>query len=481
MTDRAPTMRLLPYQRRWVEDPAPLRVWEKSRRVGGTCAVAFDVVWSRLNGTRPRDYWFSSADESAAREFIDECKMWCGVFNAAVEFVTGEDVIDGRSYTVFTIQFPKCANGHAPKVVAMTSNPKRFRSKGGDVGLDEFAFHEDAEGMLKAASPVTTWGGRIDVLSTHNGENTKFNELVRMGQRRADPETHGAPKPDDLIVSLHRTTIHEAIESGLVEKINAVAGTAYTRESFLAELRTKTPKRDFPEEYECVPSSEESAFFPYADLRPLVRESDPVSTDNLGRFLDDIRAAVERIKPACLFAGCDVGRRHDRFVLTVGALQGERTLRRCGSLVYKDQKYGAMKVAIDALFLLSRDLVPVRRLCIDATGLGDNLCEAVQDSHGSVTVERVVFTNTVKQEMAGDVKVRVDERTMTIPNDSALLADYASIRRTITAANNIRFDAEANETGHADRFWADALMVHACGREPSDAFGVDIEIDGVLA
>ena len=35
---------LLPYQRRWVEDTAAVKVYEKSRRIGATWAEAADAV-----------------------------------------------------------------------------------------------------------------------------------------------------------------------------------------------------------------------------------------------------------------------------------------------------------------------------------------------------------------------------------------------------------------------------------------------------
>jgi phage FluMu gp28-like protein len=47
-------------------------------------------------------------------------------------------VIDDEKITTLVMTF---ANGN--KIVAGSSNPKFFRSKGGAAGLDEFAFHRD--------------------------------------------------------------------------------------------------------------------------------------------------------------------------------------------------------------------------------------------------------------------------------------------------------------------------------------------------
>ena len=35
------------------------------------------------------------------------------------------------------------------------------------------------------------------------------------------------------------------------------------------------------------------------------------------------------------------------------------------------------------------------------------------------------------------------------------------MKKIVTAANNVRYDADRNENGHADRFWAAGLGLHA--------------------
>src|SRR5439155_906680 len=65
-------------------------------------------------------------------------------------------------------------------IVAGSSNPKFFRSKGGDCDADEFAFHREPRELYKAMQPAAlVWGHQMRLWSTHNGEGSFFNQLVR--------------------------------------------------------------------------------------------------------------------------------------------------------------------------------------------------------------------------------------------------------------------------------------------------------------
>jgi hypothetical protein len=76
---------LLPYQQRWINDEADLKAWEKSRRIGADYTEAYDVASSRITVRRNEDYWYSSADESAAYEFAEYVRFWSKVFGAVAD------------------------------------------------------------------------------------------------------------------------------------------------------------------------------------------------------------------------------------------------------------------------------------------------------------------------------------------------------------------------------------------------------------
>jgi len=73
--------------------------------------------------------------------------------------------------------------------------------------LDEFAHHDQAIELWKAAKPVTVWGYPIRILSTHNGQQSLFYKLIE------------EVKSGKLNWNLHTTTIYTAVEQGLVDAI----------------------------------------------------------------------------------------------------------------------------------------------------------------------------------------------------------------------------------------------------------------------
>jgi phage FluMu gp28-like protein len=108
-----------------------------------------------------------------------------------------------------------------------------------------------------------------------------------------------------------------------------------------------------------------------------------------------------------------------------------------------------------------------RRLCIDATGIGMQLAEDLSQNFSCV--EGVTFTNSLKETLSVTCRRLFEKRQIRIPNDRELINDIHRIKKIVTAAGNIRYDAERNASGHADRYWALALAIHASSRKASPA------------
>lgn len=443
---------LLPYQVRWVRDTSPVAIWEKSRRVGADFVEAFRVVHERMTGQRNLDYWYSSADESAAVEFMVYVKRFLDLYKVGLEFLEHDEILDGKKFKVMSVELPRVGD-RCPRITVMTSSPKRFRSKGGDVGLSEYAFHEDAEALWGAVFAVTTWGGRLRVFSSHNDESSHFNRLIGQASKPAD-----ARRPTDLVASLHRTTIFDAVEDGLVERINAVSGTDYTRAGFIAEQKAKAGSEEaWLREYCCVPSRQAMSFLPMSLYAPCIDADCPLPTGDLAKFIDAVRERAAAVGAERIIAGCDVGRVHDRFVIWVNGRVGSAR-RTLGAFVAQGIDFAQMETAI--VVTMTAPGLKVRRLCIDATGLGMQLAERMKRQFRG-RVEGVTMTGTFKEDLFTTLRAALDERSVTLPDCPECIMDFGSVRREITSAGNTRYSAKSNEHGHADRATACALALHA--------------------
>jgi len=209
----------LPYQDNWLNDQRKIKLWEKSRRIGATYVQAYEDVRDCLDKNVP-DVWFSSADMTAAREYILYCEKYAGLLNSGAQSL-GEIVIDKeRDIKAFCIEF---SNG--TRINALSSNPTQFRSKGGKIILDEFAHAENPEELWKAAMPCITWGFPLRILSTHKGLESLFYKFIQDCK---------SGKKD---WSLHRTTIHDAVNDGLVDKIFRTQTTSRERDAWLDNIK----------------------------------------------------------------------------------------------------------------------------------------------------------------------------------------------------------------------------------------------------
>ena len=197
----------LPYQSRWINDQSRLKIIEKSRQVGITYADAFDSVRKAASKTSGNHVWVSSRDELTARLYMEHCKRWAQILHEAAEDL-GQIVIDpAKDIKAHALRF---ASGWT--IHSVSSNPDALVGKTGHVKLDEFAVSKSQRELFRYAKPCTTWGGQVAIISTHRGVDTVFNELLVGIKEKGNP----------MGFSHHRVTIFDAVQQGLVEKINSV-------------------------------------------------------------------------------------------------------------------------------------------------------------------------------------------------------------------------------------------------------------------
>ena len=164
-----------------------------------------------------------------------------------------------------------------------------------------------------------------------------------------------------------------------------------------------------------------------------------------------------------LFAGVDIGRKKDLTVLWVVEQLGDVFYTRHVEVMEKMRK-SAQEAILWPWFEICD------RVCIDSTGLGIGWADDAQDKFGPHRVEGVNFSGPVKEALAYPLRGAMEDRLVRIPEDPKIRADLRKVQKTTTAAGNIRFVADGDDStkvnGHADRFWALALALHA-GSSPS--------------
>lgn len=426
----------LPYQKRWLADEALIKFAEKGRREGFTYVQSYEDVRDCTTGkyfrkNRPLKVWFTSADLSAAKEYIDYCKEWANFFNEVAKDI-GEVIIDAeKDIKAYCLVFTNGA-----KIFALSSNPSQFRSKGGKVVIDEFAFHKDQKGLWKAAfASAKMWGYPIRVISTHNGQQSYFYKIIQ------------AIKNKKLNYSLHTVPIQLAVKEGLADKIKGKNLTEKERKEFLEEMHADAgDELTWKEEFCCIAVDEATAFLTYELINNCKEAKVFTNFSELEKLGD-------------LYLGYDIARKKHLSVISI--------LERIGNIKYlryqiemRNTKFIDQKKCLYSFLNLKN----LRRACVDATGIGANLAEDAQDDYGKTKVEAVTFTGASKEEMATLFYLAFEDRNIRIDDNikQDVIEDWHSIRKFTTKAGNVRFDTDESDTSrHADNFWATTLANYA--------------------
>lgn len=242
---------LLPYQREWYalgHDRAPdmgrYRWLEKSRQTGMTWTEALRQVMiaSRSSG---RDCAYVSTSHVLAREFIDVAAMWARAVNAQAS-AQGVVLLRDGADDILAHQI-RFASGWS--ITGISSNAAALRGRHGEVCIDEAAHHMRLEEIVTAAFACTQWGGRITLLSTHNGVRNRFNTLgaeIKAGTSRG---------------LTMRVDIHRALAEGLYRRICKISRRPWTPEleaQFLADCLASPGSA---EEFEVNPSEAGATFY----------------------------------------------------------------------------------------------------------------------------------------------------------------------------------------------------------------------------
>ena len=428
-----------------------------SRQIGKSYTLAAWAV-KRLLDRPGRLVTVLSNSRDNGAEFVIKAQEICRKLGQAMEIESNAAELDARSdlaedvkYELMRFEIRITVNGQQGRIKVLAANPRTARGFSGDLILDEFAFHENSAAIWEAAEPIISSNPDFlcRISSTGNGRHNMFYQLIADGR-----------------IPYYRVRRSDAWATGELKIYSVINNAELTPEDARNQA---ADKRAYDQNYECLFNDEQSALLTQELINMAQREGCPVD------FQEWSPSTIAQMacEPGDKYAGQDVGRKIDLSVQIVTAKNG--TMRRMiGLLIMENKRLPAQQRELDKILRLPG----FRRMCIDMTGIGLGLVEYAQEAHQ----ERVIginFSTTVpitkrlasdgrKKETAKVTEVMAtnllgcfEDRAIEISNNAPLRDDLRKPERLVSPGGAVSIAAVRDEAGHADRFWALALAVHA--------------------
>ena len=461
---------LLPYQRRWLADKSQVKVYEKSRRIGATWVEAADAVLS-ASQAGGIDVYYISYNLDIAREFIHTCAEWARILSLAASAVEEELLRDeDDDIRTYRITFTS-----GKRIIGLPSRATTLRGKQGRVVIDEAAFVDDIGEILKAALALLMWGGDVRILSTHNGEESDFNELLK--------ECRQGKRP----YSVHKTTIEDALDEGLYRRILERQGkvsewSAAGERAWLEDL-VATYGEAAQEELYCVPARGGSKYFPRAMVERAMEAAIPVlSYERAAAFTylpeEERRAATEgwiaehlapvlaehraehreaARQPLC-YVGQDVARSGDLSIIAAAAETERLGLRAVVYVEMRGVPFQQQKQVLDAVI---EGLARFAGAAIDARGNGQMLAELVAQDRGPAYVHEVMASRATYAEYLPRYRAMLEDEGFALPQDADILEDHRVVVLDRGAPVIAERTGAPGRKRHGDSVIAGMLAVYA--------------------
>ncbi|AKO37029.1 Mu-like prophage FluMu protein gp28 [[Haemophilus] ducreyi] len=418
-------MLLLGYQQRWCADLTPVKVCEKSRRIGLSWGEAADSALFAAS-QKGMDTWYIGYNKDMAQEFIRDCADWAKAYGlAAGEIEETEEIFkegdEEKAILAYVIRF---SSGW--RITALSSRPSNLRGKQGRVIIDEAAFHDDLPELLKAAMALLMWGGQVHIISTHNGVDNPFNELVN--------EVRAGKKP----YSLHTITFDDAIKDGLYQRICLRLGRTWSQQAqdeWVAEIRASYGDAA-AEELDCIPRNSGGAWLTRALIESRMNadtprlclekkdefalQPEPIRNREIAQWCDENLYPVLTALPEKQrhFLGMDFARSGDLSVIAIGQEQSDLCLKNVLLLELSNIPFAQQE---QIYFYIGDRLPRFSKAANDARGNGQSLSEKAFDRYGAI-VEGVMLSESWYREHTAPFKAALEDDTLfdIVKNDDVL-------------------------------------------------------------
>lgn len=474
---------LMRHQAEWLEDESDLKLGEKGRRTGITFAEALDdtLIAAAQRSAGGDNVFYIGDTKDKGREFIGYVAHFAR--KVAKEMVRIEETVftdqkaDG---TVAQIPAYRCQFASGYRVEALSSRPENIRGLQGVVVIDEAAFHQDVRAVLDAVNALLIWGGKIRVISTHNGVLNPFNELIREAKAGKTP------------FSVHFIPFSKAVENGLYKRVCLMKGKEWTAEdeaAWEARIRGSYGPRTakMRQELDAIPTEAEGAALTRVQIERCMKPGIPIvrwaCTDEFKNAQEHIRTAdardfcerelkplLENLNPRRQHVfGVDFARSGDASVILPMEIGADLVRRSVFSVELRNVPFDQQR---EILYYIVDRLPRFSGGALDATGNGAYLAEKAAQKYGATVVEVKLSEAWYRTETPAYVEAFVDA-TIVLPMHEDVLRDHQALQYVngiIKVPDDHRFKGSDGFDRHGDTAIAGALAYFA-SRADLEEFG----------
>lgn len=441
---------LLPYQIRFHQDRANVRLSEKSRRIGFSwgCIAAEGALEAAAE--RGMNQYYMGYNMGMAAENIGDALTFArayGMACSAIDISREREVIgeSRQDITRFRLTF---ASGHIYE--ALSSSPWNWRGRQGHAWIDEAAFHRNLQEVIKGALAFLMWGGRVDIISTHNSEENYFFELIR------DIKAGKLPT-----WSHHYIDFDQAIAEGFYQRICLVTGRKWSKEAeqkWRDEQFASYPvQEDANEELACIAKRGSGAYFTRMLVEQCMIDGVPVicwsksaefvtdenrleETDQW--IKDNLKPLIDNMTMHKTVYGQDFGRNNDLSVIDILQKRDPSRWTMAFKLELHNIPFDVQAKIRDYIL----DEVPMlHHAAFDARGNGQSHAEGALQLKGKARVSCLMATAAMYMEFFPKYHQCLEQRSFLIARDEDTIADH---RRVVLVKGNPTMDSGHDKGKH---------------------------------
>lgn len=436
---------LMKHQREWLSLCAKedLTIAEKGRRTGITYATALDSAITAASSKEAGgdDVYYIGDTKDKGLEFIGYCAHMSKVMASAmaddwigIELFLFEDQLPDGSSKNITAYRIRYASGK--KIVALSSNPANIRGLQGIVVIDEAAFHANVQAVIEACTALIIWGGKIRIISTHNGASNPFNELIKESRL------------GHYDFKVYNVFFDDAVANGLYERVCFVKGWTPTEDGkrkWYNKVRGAygSNRAAMLQELDGVPREGSGVAIPGILIENCMHEERPV----LRLALQDdfalkseayreswckewikqyLKPLLDKLDPERQHVlGQDFARHGDFSVIAPMEIQKNLT-RRVPFLVEMHNVPTRQQEQI--LWYIIRRLPKFYAGKMDATGNGATLAEYTADEFGHHIIEQVMLNDAWYREHMIKFQEAFEDQKIDLPQDDDIKNDIRALQ-----------------------------------------------------